>query len=164
MFPPFYCLSSEHRLLTADLRCVPCGELRAGDRLLAFDEETPEGYTHRRLRWSEIVRSEPASKECVRVVLEDDTDIVCTEDHPWLADRFDRPSGVPRKCVRADRLLEKAPYVIRLTNTWEPVRTYESGWVAGMFDGEGSVYWTSRRRRQASRSGPARLPTSSRCG
>ncbi|AEY86659.1 hypothetical protein SHJG_1383 [Streptomyces hygroscopicus subsp. jinggangensis 5008] len=130
MFPPFHCLSFEHRLLTADLRCVPCGELRAGDRLLAFDEETPEGYTHRRLRWSEIVRSEPTLKEC----------------------------------VRADRLLEKAPYVIRLTNTWEPVRTYESGWIAGMCDGEGSVYWTSRRRRQASRSGPARLPTSSRCG
>ncbi|MFC4060216.1 Hint domain-containing protein [Planomonospora corallina] len=140
MFPPFYCLAPEHRLLTADLRWVPCGELRAGDRLLAFDEETPGGFTHRRLRWSEIVRSEPAMKECVRVILEDGTGIVCTEDHPWLADRYDRPSRVPRKWVRADRLLEEAPYVIRLTDTWEPARTYEAGWLAGVLDGEGSVY------------------------
>ncbi|GAA1344876.1 hypothetical protein GCM10009647_089290 [Streptomyces sanglieri] len=68
MFPPFYCLSPEHRLLTADLRWVPCGELGAGDRLLAFDEEVPDGRVHRRLRWSEVVRSEPAMKECVRVI------------------------------------------------------------------------------------------------
>jgi hypothetical protein len=156
MFPPFYCLSPEHRLLTADLRWVPCGELRVGDRLLAFDEETPEGFRHRRLRWSEIGRSEPAVKECVRVVLEDGTDIVCTEDHPWLADRYDRPSAAPRRWVRADRLLEEAPYVIRLMDTWEPARTYEAGWLAGMFDGEGSVYLgKSSKTGIAQRPGPA---------
>lgn len=140
MFPPFYCLSPEHRLLTADLRWVPCGDLQTGDRLLAFDEEVPDGSVHRRWRWSEIVRSEPAVKECVRVVLEDGTDVVCTTDHPWLAQRLDRPSSNPKRWVRADRLMEEAPYVTRLLDTWEPARTYEAGWLAGMFDGEGSVY------------------------
>ncbi|MFI5629200.1 Hint domain-containing protein [Streptomyces sp. NPDC051664] len=140
MFPPFYCLWPEHRLLTADLRWVPCGDLRAGDKLLAFDEETPEGCTHRRLRWSEIVRSEPAVKECVRVVLEDGTDVVCTTDHPWLAQRLDRPSSNPKRWVRADRLMDEAPYVIRLLDTWTEARSYEAGWLAGMFDGEGSIY------------------------
>lgn len=139
MFPPFYCLSPEHRLLTADLRWVPCGDLKAGDRLLAFDEETPEGCTHRRLRWSEIVRSEPAVKVCVRVVLEDGTDVVCTTDHPWLAQRLDRPSSNPKRWVRADCLMDEAPYVNRLLDTWTEARSYEAGWLAGMFDGEGSA-------------------------
>jgi len=140
MFPPFYCLAPEHRLLTADLRWVPCGELKAGDRLLAFDGKAPEGYRHRRWRWSEIVRSEPAVKECVRVVLEDGTEVICTEDHSWLADRLDRTSRTPRRWVRADRLLEDAPYVIRMLDTWQEARTYEAGWLAGIFDGEGSIH------------------------
>jgi len=141
MFPPFYCLAPDERLLTEDLRWVPCGELRPGDRLLAFDEYPPDGMRLRRWRRSVVTRSEPAVKECLRVHLADGTSIVCTADHPWLADQYDsKTSGGKRRWVRADQLLEKAPYVLRLLDTWEEARTYEAGWLAGMFDGEGSIH------------------------
>lgn len=139
-FPPTYCVAPTERILTADLRWVPCGELVEGDRLLAFDEEPAADVRCRRWRFSTVTYSKPARQECVRVVLENGDDVVCTADHPWLADREDNNRGGARRSwVRADRLLTDAPYVLKQLNTWEPATSYDAGWVAGMFDGEGCI-------------------------
>ncbi|MFE7277239.1 Hint domain-containing protein [Streptomyces sp. NPDC057623] len=138
-FPPFYCLAPHERILTSDLRWVQSGELAVGDEILAFDEHPAEGARCRRWRFATITRSEPGVKECVRVHLENGDSVVCTADHPWLADKYRHAGGGRRAWVRADRLMHEAPYVLRLLNTWEPERTYDAGWMAGMFDGEGSI-------------------------
>lgn len=128
--PPTYCLAPDERILTADLRWVPCGDLRVGDKILAFDEETPaEGY--RRWLFGEVTYSEPAEGECVRVHLEDGTSVVCTADHPWLADKH--PNHTARRgWVRADELEGK--FALRALDTWEPNLSYEAGWLAGVLD------------------------------
>ncbi|GGV02556.1 hypothetical protein GCM10010211_82390 [Streptomyces albospinus] len=138
-FPPFFCLAPHERILTSDLRWVPCGELAVGDEILTFDEYPTEGIRCRRWRFATITRSEPAAKECVRVHLENGDSVVCTADHPWLADRCRHAGGGRRGWVRAERLQNEAADVLRLLNTWEPARTYDAGWMAGMFDGEGSI-------------------------
>jgi hypothetical protein len=134
-FPPFYCLAPDERILTADLRWVPCGDLEVGDRLLAFDEEPPTGARCRRWRWATVTRSELTMKTCVRVHLEDGTSIVCTDDHPWLA-RF-YSAGAKFGWVAADRMVGK--YATRLLDTWVPKQSFESGWLSGLLDGEGSI-------------------------
>lgn len=150
------CLSQEHRVLTDDLRWVPVGDLRAGDRLLAFDEVGgAESGTASRRRWqrADVVRSVPRRVECVRVVLANGDEIVTTPEHPWLAGRYayggQRQSWVASSdllgstglgATRGHRLGQRQPwYVMRQLDTWTRRHSYDAGWLAGMFDGEGSL-------------------------
>ncbi|MGB3833780.1 MAG: Hint domain-containing protein [Mesorhizobium sp.] len=149
-FPPFFkCLAPEHRLLTADMRWVPCGDLREGDELFAFDEYPQPGNRIRRWRYSTVTHSSPGMKECVRVHLENGESIVCTADHPWLAWRDGpRPWG-DRGWVQARDLAKPSKYpkrdgpvryhVYRSIRPWESATTFEDGWLSGILDGEGTV-------------------------
>lgn len=132
-FPPTYCLAPDERILTADLRWVRCGDLRAGDRLLSFDEDN--GSTSRRRRWRTVTRSEPALAECVRVHLQGGKSVVCSADHPWLSDHGH--SGPTRKWRRADSLT--GLFALKVFDTWESATSFNAGWVSGIIDGEGSL-------------------------
>lgn len=141
--PPTYkCLEVNERILTADLRWVPAGDILEGEQVLAFDEESsPEKRRH--WRRAVVTRSERGEAECVRVTLEDGTSVICTVDHPWLASHG---QGSPRRWVEARHLLDVArpskpvtTFVYRGFETWEPSDSYVGGWLAGMFDGEGSL-------------------------
>jgi hypothetical protein len=154
--PTYKCLGVDERILTADLRWVPSGDLRVGDELFAFDEDAGSGKAapRRRLCGSTVTHSEPAVEECVRVHLASGESVVCTADHPWLAQKCGpRRDGDglylgPRSWVRADQLANPTSrrrnaqphwYAMRQFPTWEPITSYVAGWLAGMMDGEGSV-------------------------
>ena len=47
---PFYCPTPDQRVLTAGLEWVPAGDLKTGDELVGFDEDSPPGRYGRR-RW-----------------------------------------------------------------------------------------------------------------
>lgn len=134
-----YCLTPDHRLLTADLRWVPCGDVVDGDQLLAAESAAQPGNRNRRWEIATVTRSERRVAECVRVHLANGDIITCTIDHPWLARAA---SANARHWVRADELIGQrgAPrHVARLFDPWDEDRSYEAGWLSGMFDGEGCV-------------------------
>ncbi|MBA2592946.1 MAG: hypothetical protein H0U97_12125 [Gammaproteobacteria bacterium] len=111
-FPPTYkCLAPQHRVLTADLRWTPCGDLVEGDWLVAFDEHPEPDMRCRRWRLATVTHSAPAQK--------------------WRGHQIE--------WIDADKLMERGRFVVRALNTWESLRTYETGWLAGMLDGEGSI-------------------------
>jgi hypothetical protein len=138
-FPSFYCLEQSERVLTADLRWVPVGDVREGDELLAFDETPRPGSRMRRWAYSTVLRSDPAMAPCVRVHLSDGSSVVTTANHPWLAQR---PGGGGLRWIRSDQLTKgKVPWdVVRLLTPWEEERSWEGGWLAGMLDGEGTIF------------------------
>lgn len=158
-FPPFWCLAPEERILTADLRWVPCGELREGDGILAFEEEPTVGQRCRRWQFGTITRSQRAVKQCVRVTLEDGSSVACTADHPWLATKYPAQGPSARqRWVRADQLLPETPYVVKLLEPWDEERSYEAGWLAGVMDGEGTLGVRSGARGGAMRLSIAQRP------
>lgn len=150
-FPPFYkCLAPHHRILTADLRWVPCGDLKVGDKILAFDEFPQPGMRCRRWQWATITHSAPAAKECVRVHLANGDAIDCTADHPWLVVSMGtRPAGnggwvEARELCRPSRAVNRDSHdihaeVIKALDPWKVGASYDDGWLAGILDGEGSI-------------------------
>jgi len=130
-----YCLSPRHRLLTADLRWVPCRDISVGDELLAFEESPQPGNRNRRYQRSLVLRSEPAVKKCVRVTLSNGDIIDCSADHPWLVTDLRHN----RRWVKAEELMWKTSVVQRTLDTWELETSFEAGWLSGMFDGEGCI-------------------------
>lgn len=133
-----YCLAPHHRLLTADLRWVPAGDIAEGDELFAFEEYARPGNRNRRWQWATVTHSEPAVKECVRVHMANGDAIECSRDHPWLAGL--NREGAERKWVAAHRLFNRGPLrVTKALEPWEPAASFEAGWLSGMLDGEGSL-------------------------
>lgn len=136
------CLAQEHRVLTNDLTWVPVGNVGVGDELLAFDEfplnsEWRGSASRRRWRRAVVLRSEPKRTWCVRVVLENGDEIVTTPDHPWLSYRYSYRGFKAEWTISRD--LMDSPWVMRQVAPWSTIATYRSGWLAGLFDGEGSV-------------------------
>ncbi len=144
-----FCHEPSARILTRDLRWVPAGDLQPGDELWAFDENIGEeegGGRERTRRYREafVVASFPSKKECVCVCLDTGETLICSTDHPWLS----YPDGTPNhRWTQARHLLER-PNLIRPFLPWETASSWEAGWLAGMFDGEG---WTGNRAARGKR-------------
>lgn len=160
------CLAHGHRILRRDLRWIPVEQIKEGDEVIAFDEFAeikPNGQPERR-KWriGTVLRSVTRNVECVRVHLSNGESIVCTPEHPWLAQRYKSGGNgkvfgytqwvQTKDLISADTYtrrvhgkwmeIPKKPtgwWVHKQLETWEDDRSYEAGWLAGMFDGEGSL-------------------------
>jgi len=134
------CFTPDTRFLTSDLKWVPCGELKVGDELLAFDEARPKGKgSRRRFRKSVVTRSHPAKKECVRVTLNTGESYTCTTDHPWLTYGPHNSGHSERTMWTQAKDLMSHPRLVRPFKPWETDTSWDAGWLAGMLDGEGNV-------------------------
>src|SRR5487761_1741512 len=71
----FYCPTPDQRVLTADLRWIPAGDLEPGDELLAFDELPRElgsaGKRRRRFRPAVVALTRPVKRRVIRLEMAD---------------------------------------------------------------------------------------------
>ncbi len=136
---PFgYCVTPDMKVLTAELLWKSAGDLTVEDRLLAFDEYAPEGRRARQYRFSEVLQAQPADVETVEVELSNGDRVVTTPDHKWLAVRY--PDS-KYEWIQSQQL-KQGQRVTKALNTWQTLDDREAGWLAGIFDGEGSLSYT----------------------
>jgi hypothetical protein len=126
-----YCLVPGTRILTADLRWVPIETLTVGQELVGFDEKL-SGHSNK-MRGSIVERTARLTRPCYRVTTDRGV-VVSSEEHLWVA----RNKRGVRSWKRTDALVpgDQLSYWIE---PWEEDRTYDGGWLAGFFDGEGFV-------------------------
>lgn len=140
------CLEVSTPVLTQDLRWVPVGELKEGDKIVGFDEGKPMGEIVRpEGTWkgsSNVRKIKPAvvtghkivDAECVEVVLENGDVITTTLDHGWLSMG---PKDNNHRW-RTSSQLEPGYRAVKLTGMWEEDTSRDAGWLSGFLDGEGS--------------------------
>jgi hypothetical protein len=149
------CVSFGMRVLRSDWQWVPVEKISAGDSLIAVDEEVipgPGGYRGRgrRYRTAQVMAAVPAPRPCVEIEFDDGFRFVCTRTHPLLGMRHD---GHPRKWMKASELRSGDMIGLYLP-TWDEDLSRDGGWLAGIYDGEGSmVHNESRGRDQWTNSG-----------
>lgn len=131
------CLAPETRVLTADLRWVPIGRLQVGDTLVSIDEQIRPDVHGRRMNTSRIEGTLRRVDERFRLILDNGREIVTTADHPWLV--YQQSSHAPgyHQWVKT-RDLTVGRQLRYFGDPWEVDTSYEGGWLAGIFDGEGS--------------------------
>lgn len=143
VFPNRMCLTRNHLMLTADLKWIRAGDVTEETQLLAFDEEgqgvKSNGHVMRR-KWqiANVIDSFPLRAECARVHLETGESITCTVDHPWLVKRA-RKGMTWVEAKDLIRYSDRPERVLRQLEPWTQKTSYEAGWLAGMYDGEGSL-------------------------
>ena len=88
------------------------------------------------------------------MILANGDEIVTTPEHPWLANRYAHKTARPEWIASCDlmgspglgngrrtwRTGDRRPfYVYEQVRPWNALPSFEAGWLAGMFDGEGSL-------------------------
>lgn len=137
-----YCLDKSMRVLTADLRWTPIGDMNVGDEIIAFDEH-PKPNSFRRWRLATIEAIGKIYRPSVKITLSDGTELICSKEHRWLTGNENKHEwresqkltpqyGRKFRGGHPTRLL-------KVSDMWEEKTGYDAGYVAGVFDGEGSL-------------------------
>jgi Rad3-related DNA helicase len=136
------CVNPEAKVLTNDLRWVMAGDLKQGDKLLAFDELVKRVPEHRHLmrRWrsAEVVATNIKILPRWQITLETGEVLYSTPNHKWIAEEG---QYVNHRWIRTDQL-KIGHHLMRYTEPWD-IPNYQDfyavGWLAGFFDGEGCI-------------------------
>ncbi len=138
-----YCLAPDTRVLTQDLRWIPAGKVSEGDRLAAFDEMPLERPGRKRggRHWREAVveRVTTLRRPSYRLHLEDGTSVVSSAEHRWLVQSNGVQWRTTEQMARSIGHRNNNIRLVRLTDVWDEDRSWEAGYVAAAFDGEGHV-------------------------
>lgn len=132
--PKIFCPTPDQKVLTANLRWVSAGELKVGDELVSFDEH-PQGQKTRNFKTGTVTFAEPAQTETFAVTFEDGTVVKVSGEHQWLARKRGKHTANWIKTTQ----LQPGYLVARFTEPWQEDFSKEAGYLAGFFDGEGSV-------------------------
>jgi hypothetical protein len=145
------CLHPDHKVLTADLRYIPMRDLKVGDKLVSFDEGTTASATGSR---SHPRRYKTGTVEALRLMRGEMFDVTLssgkvfrvTKDHLW----FTKNTGSLFSWKTTEQLRKTNPLVVgkkgggtrivKMLDEFEHDQSWESGWLAGMYCGEGSLY------------------------
>jgi hypothetical protein len=131
LFCDYGCLDGSTRVLTHDLRWVRNDSLKVGDCLVGVTE----GQTRKAKRKFERSYVESIGEVClpsIRIITDDGRDIIASVEHPWLV-----TSRTGAAWTRTDKL-QVGDGIKRVSDVWNMPDSFESGWVAGVLDGEGS--------------------------
>jgi len=78
-----YCVDPAMRLLTEDLRWVPAGDVKEGDRLIGFDEDLRSS----KMKTTVVVRTKRIRKPRYRVTMGSGTILTVSDNHSWVKRR-----------------------------------------------------------------------------
>lgn len=137
------CPSPDTRILRDDLTWVRADDLRLGDKIIAFDEEPiPNGDSTPKRRWrvAEVTRNARITKPCYRVTLEDGRDLVCSDEHKWLTHAEHHCQWrMTKDLVTPHHRADRPSRIVKLCDVWSEDRSWDAGYLAAAFDGEGHI-------------------------
>jgi phage terminase large subunit-like protein len=130
-----WCVTPDTPILTADLRYLPAGELKKGAKLVGFEEESPSYNCSRRYKTATVTAFQRKPLPCMEIEIEGDIPLRATPNHRWLV----RNRGQNVMIWRRTDELRVGDEIGQILPTWKADETYDAGYVAGAFDGEGHL-------------------------
>lgn len=137
------CNPHEAPLLMVDLSMKPIGTAAVGDKIVGFRVGV-NGKTGKRARYQEatILDIHKSLQPVVKITFDSGRTIRCTVNHKWLKPRKGAVRPVYAPAYVGSKLLRVCPPSIEPVS---PENARAAGWLAGFFDGEGTVSLNQRR-------------------
>lgn len=131
------CFVAGTPVLTADFRWVPIESLQPGDEVIGFNHDSIPNRKHaqRLIQPTRVTRNFRRIADVMRVRVSGGREVTVTADHQFLIRKRQAHNHVWKSVGElqpGDELV--APYRV-----WDADDSYEAGWLAGMYDGEGTV-------------------------
>jgi hypothetical protein len=133
--PCKYCVDPDSLILCADLIWRRAGDLSVGQQIIGFDEHN-NGTNRSRYRPSTIESHDLINRPRLTIETELGATTVSI-DHEFLVQPT-RSRQRRRRFVRADEL-QVGDVIVAFGKPWRSSFSWEAGWLAGLFDGEGCV-------------------------
>ena len=139
-----YCITPDMRLLDDNLTWRPASSFKVGETILGFDEENQSNRSGRRYKNSIIEIITPDKQEVFEVKLQSGKILKVTKEHRFLT-CVDSSNGYTNYNWTMTKDLvfgqsntgnSKLPCLLPVE---EKLNSYDSGWLAGIFDGEGCL-------------------------
>jgi len=130
------CVTPLTRILKADLTWDEARNINIGDELIGFDEEQREGVYGRRLRKSCVTNVRKIQKHCYRLITDQGT-LVVSGNHSFLKKNSNNGSNYEWGKAVDLKVGDKLAFLFK---PWQTDFSYDAGWLAGFFDGEGYVH------------------------
>lgn len=142
------CVAPETPILCADLIWRAARDCRVGQEIIAFDEDADVGHgkgINARSYRTAVIQANMlgGEKPSLRISTDIGDSVTASVDHPWLVWRRhtmrvhgDSNMGWTWVETKELRIGDKLAHLGR---PWKRDQTHEAGWLAGMFDGEGSL-------------------------
>lgn len=127
------CVTVGHHILLSTLEYIPAENLKTGDEVIGFDES----LNNPKLKKSVITHTSILEKECC-VVTTNKTRITVSFDHPFLVRDIKRKVKGYSKYWKNASELKPGDRIVSI-GRWDFHDTWDSGYLAGQFDGEGSL-------------------------
>jgi sialic acid synthase SpsE len=138
-----YCVAPVTRILTTDLRWISAGELRVGDKIVAFDEELG---LRTKMKPAIVINNCIRELPCYRIIT-DRGDIVVSDKHRLVTNILSHKKRSGDNVYRAvwmeAQYIKPGMRIRHFVEPWSTDTSYEGGWLSGIFDGEG---WVSGHR------------------
>jgi hypothetical protein len=134
---PPYCLAPDTPILTSDLSWVRLDSLKVGDNLISVDEY-PEGGrgAKRTIQLTTVSHTNKVLSLPYTITLDDGRKVVCSSNHRWLA----KQTGGTALIWKESFTLKVGDRIRHLvSNIWETPNDYQSGYISGIYDGEGWI-------------------------
>ena len=128
-------IHEDSKILTADLRYIKAKDIKIGERVIGFKENIEGQGQRRRFTESIILGSEPVEGKCLSVTISDGSEIKCSEHHRLLVPKKNGSNWHWEESGE----IKKETWLTRMLPYFEPKNSYEAGYLAGFYDGEGSV-------------------------
>ncbi len=130
----YLCIDPGTQVLKSDLSWQAIGDLRVGDDVVALDENSPGQRRHRKMRQATVTAVMRRKSHRLKIHFTDGREIICSPDHRWLGSlsQNERQWWPTRK-------LKAGATISWLGDPWRHELNWEAGYLAGLFDGEGSL-------------------------
>lgn len=126
------CMDPGTKILLSNLDYVDLGDVKPGDALVGFEEQAEPGK-RRSFEESTVEEIERNTLECVEIETDDGQKTICSLEHPFLT-----RSSTAHSWSRAENL-HVGSRILSLGPVWSRRSDYESGYLAGILDGEGHI-------------------------
>lgn len=133
------CVHIDTPILCGDFKWRAAGTLKEDDEIIGFDEE-PAYKKFRYIKFGTVTHNHTEMANCVGIKLENGEILYSTPDHSWLVKSASNQFYWKEA---KDLLKTKKNHEIYLPRIfgkpWQDKNTYEAGYLAASFDGEGSL-------------------------
>ncbi len=134
----YECLVPETKVLKADFTWESLGNIRQGDMLITFDGELNRYGNGTTYKTGVVYNIGRKVEECYKVVTTSGT-FICTAHHLWVVSsgRYGRTWETTYNLMKTVPQYKRT--LTKICNMWYNDNSYDTGYIAGILDGEGSV-------------------------
>jgi hypothetical protein len=139
-----HCVAPETKILTADLKWIPAEEIKPGDKLIGYDECNNTEKGNRAWKSATVEKATRLIEPCYKLTMEDGSTLIASADHRWLCNSVHTNCWRVTKdlIARGDYCDGRSSHIIKPLKVWEEDKSYEAGYLAAAFDGEGHISQT----------------------